>query len=95
MGLSNSEEAHYVSMVEGSKHPLIGFAFRPDKTMYVFEQEDKVDHSHGARRHSQKIAHFFVDQARLSDNVVDENVLIKQVNNLKKIREGKKFYFEV
>ena len=60
----------FVAMIEGIKDPVFGIAYSLDKVQYNFNSSvnDKVDHSRYSLKHAQKLANFFVDEARLSPN---------------------------
>ena len=60
----------FVAMFEGVKEPFFGIAYSIDKVQFNFNINinDKVDHSRYSLKHAQKLANFFVDEARLSPN---------------------------
>ena len=65
-----SSNTEYVAAIEGVVYPWFGFAHRLDRIQFSIEQNDRdmVDHSREAIQHAQKLANFFVDEARLSGN---------------------------
>ena len=90
VGIARAKKERFVVMVEGTTYPFLGVANRPDKVLYTFDHPDSdlVDHSSDARTHAQRIAHFIVDQARLSPHKTLKDVKSKQVSNYKRQRLG-------
>ena len=66
----NKINEEFVAMMEGVKDPFFGIAYSIDKVQFNFNIHfnDKVDHSRYSLKHSQKLANFFVDEARISPN---------------------------
>jgi hypothetical protein len=54
--------------LEGRSFPFFGFAYSIDKIQYNIDLnlDDKIDHGRAAVLEAQRLANFFVDEARLS-----------------------------
>jgi hypothetical protein len=84
---SKSQNEEFVSSIEGIVYPWFGVNYRVDRVQYSMESSarDKVDHSRESVMHAQKLANFFVDEARLSGNefkyVKEEHTYLDMIYN--------------
>lgn len=63
----------------GRKYPFYGTQFHPEKNIYEWTRDEKINHSPDAVRAAQYMANFFVNEAR---KAYIENMPIRRIKHL-------------
>ncbi|XP_066924525.1 gamma-glutamyl hydrolase A-like [Clytia hemisphaerica] len=69
----------FVSVIEGRKYPFYGTQFHPEKNIYEWTRNEKINHSPDAILAAQYFANFFVNEARKS---YIENMPVRRLKHL-------------
>lgn len=81
----------FIDTVEGKKYPIYATQYHPEKISFE-RQYDSIPTHIGAILQSQRIAQFFVEEARKNQNVIEAQDLIKY-DYIDTMTEVKKLYY--